>query len=473
MIFDEPLSFVREFVRELSDALERNKAGYGLSKIQREWLSFCLMGIMVTNSICWAKMERSGLGKWHLAALSWMFREAKIPWELLLVMSVRSILKKYNIREGVLVEDDSDQRRCKITKRIFQAHKIKDKKSGGYINGQTIVLLLLVTPVITIPVGFSFYRPDPALKEWEREDKELRKQKVAKKNRPPKPQRNAMYPMKKQIALRLLNQFKVNHPEVMVQAIEADSLYGSDDFMGTASKVFKGVQVISQIKGNQIAIFRNKGVSIKEYFRRYPGVAGQITIRGGEKVSVKVGSARLYVKSHKRKLLVIALRYEGEEEYRYLIASDLSWRTQDVVQAHTLRWLVEVFFEDWKLYEGWGQLTKQFDEEGSSRGLILSLLLDHCLLFHHQQLTRLENKLPACTVGSLLDRIKVESLLEFIRSLLLSEDPQHKLDLLAKTLEDLFQLRPSKKHMNNRDLGRLEPTPSLKYKARLACALAQ
>jgi hypothetical protein len=213
-------------------------------------------------------------------------------------------------------------------------------------------------------------------------------------------------------------------------------------------------------------------MSVTEYFSKYPGVTDQITSRGKEKVSVQQGSARLYVTSHKKKLLVIALKYEGEEEYRYLIASDLSWRTQDVVQTHTLRWLVEVFFEDWKLYEGWGQLTKQLDEEGSSRGLILSLLLDHCLLFHHQQLTRLENKLPACTVGSLLEKIKVESLLEFIRGLILSEAPQQKLGLLSKNLEDLFQLRSSKKHMNDRDLGRLEPTPSLMYKARLALAHA-
>ena len=74
-----------------------------------------------------------------------------------------------------------------------------------------------------------------------------------------------------------------------------------------------------------------------------------------------------------RKRFVIALKYEGESDYRYLVATDMTWRTMDITQAYTLRWLVEVFFEDWKLYEGWGREAKRLDEEGSSRGLILSL----------------------------------------------------------------------------------------------------
>jgi hypothetical protein len=37
------------------------------------------------------------------------------------------------------------------------------------------------------------------------------------------------------------------------------------------------------------------------------------------------------------------MKYEHEETYRYLIASDLSWRTLDIVQGHSLRWLVEIF----------------------------------------------------------------------------------------------------------------------------------
>ena len=64
------------------------------------------------------------------------------------------------ITEGVLVLDESDWARPKRTKRIYGAHKQKHKVSGGYVNGQTLVLLLLVTQMITLPVGFAFYRPD-------------------------------------------------------------------------------------------------------------------------------------------------------------------------------------------------------------------------------------------------------------------------------------------------------------------------
>jgi len=74
-----------------------------------------------------------------------------------------------------------------------------------------------------------------------------------------------------------------------------------------------------------------------------PGTPHTIHIRGGEEVIAIVGRARLSVCSHKTTRFVVALQYEGEETYRYLIASDLSWRTLDIVQGQTLRWLVEIF----------------------------------------------------------------------------------------------------------------------------------
>ncbi len=467
MLISEPLPFVKEFIEALNAALKAHRPlGPGLSFAQRSWLGFCLMGILITNTVCWAKFERAGLGRYSLAALAWMFRHAKIPWERLLQLSVQVILQRYGISEGCLCLDDSDKGRSKVTKQIAHVHKLKDKASGGYIRGQSLIFLLLITPKVTIPVGFVFYMPDAALTAWNREDKRLKQAGVAAKDRPPKPPQNPSYPTKQELALALLKQFRDAHPLIRVKCVLADALYGTGKFLKKASKLFGGVQVISQLRNNQNIRFRGKKYSLEQYFKTFPGVSQTIRIRGGEPVTVTVGSARLPVYAHQgQKRFVIALKYEGEQDYRSLVATDLSWRTLDIVQAYTFRWLIEVFFADWKAYEGWGALTKQPGEEGSSRSLILSLLVDHCLLFHPDQLTRIENNQPAYTVGSLSNRVKVDSLLTIIRELVTADNPVEQLQRLAQQLEELFPLNPSAKHMVDRDMGRLEPTPSLKYKA--------
>ncbi|WP_221897989.1 hypothetical protein [Bathymodiolus japonicus methanotrophic gill symbiont] len=95
--------------------------------------------------------------------------------------------------------------------------------------------------------------------------------------------------------------------------------------------------------------------------------------------------------------------------------------------------------------------------------LILSLLFDHCLLLHPEQIARIESKLPAYTVGSLQRKSQMDVLLEFITSLLEFPDPGDKLKELGELIKDVFQLMPSGKHMIGRDLGRLGPIASLKY----------
>lgn len=267
--------------------------------------------------------------------------------------------------------------------------------------------------------------------------------------------------------LTLLEQFKYAHFDIRVRVVAVDALYGTGEFLDKAEMVF-GCQVISQIRGNQKVGFRKELIGVAKYFQQYPGQVVDIKIRGGETIKAHVSSARLYVDAHKKKRFVIAIKYQGEQEPRYLVASDMSWRTMDIVEAYTFRWLAEVFFEDWKLYQGWGQLAKQPDDDGSRRGLILSLLCDHCLLSHPQQLARLENNLPAATVGSLLEKTRVEALLNFIHSLLNADNPQQKLASLANAVEDVFHLAPSKKHLAGKDLGRLAPSPSLFYRAKLA-----
>lgn len=468
MLIGNPLPFVEEYIEELNRVLKEYDKEAGLTAIQRGWLKFCIMGIIVSNSINWAKFEKVGMKGYSKAGLSWMFRKATIKWENLLYISVRMIIKKYGIKEGVLVADDSDRARSKSTKRIYGVYKQKDKTSQGYVMGQTIVLLLLVSEKITIPVGFSFYRPDPVLREWEKKEKELIKKGIAKVLRPTKPKRQAEYPTKQEIVIKLLKEFNRNHSEIKVKVIVADALYGTDDFIEEASKEFNKLQVISQIRSNQIVEFRNKELNVEQYFNINLAIVKTIRVRGAKQIDALVSSARLYLKAHKKKRFIIAIKYQGEENYRYLVASDMSWRTIDIIEAYTLRWLVEVFFEDWKMYEGWGQLTKQPDYDGSSRGLILSLLLDHCLFFHPSQLARFENNLPAFTVGSLLSKIQMDSLLSVIEDIVLDHNPIEKLNILSQSIESLFSLNLSKKHLVGKDISNFHPSASLAYRANLA-----
>ncbi|HKH20327.1 MAG TPA: transposase, partial [Gammaproteobacteria bacterium] len=103
MVIGKPAPFVSAFVDAVDEAIHDHDPGQGLSAIQRAWLAFCLTAILVTNSICWARFARASLGAYSLAALSWMFRHTKIPWEALLVASVRVILRHYGLTSGSLV----------------------------------------------------------------------------------------------------------------------------------------------------------------------------------------------------------------------------------------------------------------------------------------------------------------------------------------------------------------------------------
>src|SRR5256885_1797404 len=300
---------------------------------------------------------------------------------------------------------------------------------------------------------------------WHSKDKALKKQGIPPKQRPRKPAPNPYYPTKEQLALRLLETFKTHHPAVRIHAVMADALYGTASFVDGASALFRGVQVISQIRSNQNIRVGTRDQHVADYFATHPGTPYSIRIRGGEEVVAIVGSARLYVCAHKTKRFIVAIKYEAEETYRYLIASDLSWRTLDIVQGHSLRWLVEVFIQDWKSYEGWSQLTKQPGEEGARHSVILSLLVDHSLFVHPDQQDQLKNNLSAYTVGSLRAHVQVECLVDVIADLMSSDEPQDKLKRFTKALHEVFAFGRSKKPMIQRQLGRLEPTPALKYRA--------
>jgi len=59
----------------------------------------------------------------------------------------------------------------------------------------------------------------------------------------------------------------------------------------------------------------------------------------------------------------------------------------------------------------------------------------------------------------------VECLVEVIDDLVSSDDPQEQLKRFTNALHEVFAFGSSKKHMSQRQLGRLEPTSSLQYRA--------
>ena len=126
MIIGKPAPFVSAFVAAVDEAIRAHQPSCGMSAMQRTWLAFCVTAVLVTNSICWARFERASLGMYSLAALSWMFRHSKLPWDALLVASVRVILRYHGITSGHLLIDDTDNARSKAAKALAHLYKLRD-----------------------------------------------------------------------------------------------------------------------------------------------------------------------------------------------------------------------------------------------------------------------------------------------------------------------------------------------------------
>lgn len=459
MIIGEGLPFVRDYVEAVNEAIKTHSPECELTRLQRYWLSFVILGLLITNTLCWARFERFSCGSYASAAICWMFKKSKVAWDMLLYASVTKIVERYNIKSGVLVIDDTDSERSKNTTQIAKAHKIRDKKRSGFFNGQNIIFLLLVSNGLTIPVGFSFYEPDPAISAWKKEDQRLRKKGAAKQFRPVKPERNPNYPTKVALGLELLRDFVKYFSFVRIKATIADTFYGSPEFFTGAADITKQPQVISQIKKTQLINVNGKFIPAIKFFENYSGKTAETQLRHNNK-SITYRSAKFKVKSHDKKLHVIALKYANESEYRYLIANDTTWFDIDVIKAYALRWLVEVFIQDWKSHEGWDQLAMQRGTDGSERGAIISLLSDHALHFHDDQLALYNNKEPAATVSSLCEKVMMESLTAFIENIVASDDPKAMFDAYSSKIAELFQLKSSIKHMRGMDMENFAPMNS-------------
>ena len=398
-----------------------------------------------------------------------MFHHSKISFNKIFILGLEFLIDFYQIKSGHILFDDTCRPRTKIVKNIAKVFKYFDTKTNGYFNAQNIVFLFLVTKYITIPVGFRFYVPCPKLKEWAEKDKEIRELKKqgfenldgSKLRRPEKPERSTNHPSKNMIAEELIKEFKDKFPNIEVISVSFDSGYCSGESVAAYEKIFPKAVVVTEVACSINVSDKRRTSRIDEYFKSIPAKKERIKIRGYEEKNVEIKHARLYVPSHKRRLNIVAIRYEDEKNFRYLITSNFTYRPIDIVQIFSFRWLAEVFFFDWKCYEAWGQTAMQQKNAGALCGVLMSLLLDQCLLLHPEQVRRIKNNIPACTVGSLREKIIIEQHLEHIQHLLHSENPSEKIQEYAKNIDKSFVYRDSKKHMTGREFPIFKPDKNL------------
>jgi len=105
---------------------------------------------------------------------------------------------------------------------------------------------VLVADKITLPVGFVFYELDQGIEAWKKENAQQIKAGIAKKDRVKRPKPSADYRSKTQLGAKLIIDFKENFPQIKIQAVLADALYGSKSFYNEMPTDIK--QTISHLK---------------------------------------------------------------------------------------------------------------------------------------------------------------------------------------------------------------------------------
>jgi hypothetical protein len=124
----------------------------------------CLTAVLVTNALGWARFARASLGTEALAALSWMCRHSPMPWDQCLGARVLGILPPHGRTSGSLGIDDTDTPRSQSAQARASRAKLRDQSRGGSLWGHRLVLLVLVPPTLSLPVGVVFSPPAPELR---------------------------------------------------------------------------------------------------------------------------------------------------------------------------------------------------------------------------------------------------------------------------------------------------------------------
>jgi hypothetical protein len=185
LVMGKPAPCVRACVDAVDEAMRAQTPSHGLSTMPRAWRAWCVTAGRRTHSLCWARCARASLGTSALAAWSWMLRHRTMPWESLLVARVRVILRQEGLTSGRRARDETDNPRAQSAQTRAPRSPRRDTARGGSLWGHSLVLLVVVTPTLSLPVGVVFSPPAPALRAWEKKAKALTKPGGPPQQRPP------------------------------------------------------------------------------------------------------------------------------------------------------------------------------------------------------------------------------------------------------------------------------------------------
>lgn len=452
MLLKQSLADVSLFVQSLDEfTSETDPNPLRLSRIQKSFLAFVLSAMVIIGHLCWKHFERASLGGRGAKALSFLFCHSKIPWNRLLHKSIERMIHLAGA-QGYFIIDDTDRLRARGTTKLHKTHRIKNKKTNGYGQAQNIVFAVLVTKKLTIPIGFGFYMPDPALTKWTQEDKRLRKQGVPKKERPEKPKRSDEFPTRSAIAVGLIREFMKHHPHFKIESVIADCAYLNNEFIDGVEKVLPNSPIISELpkhyKIQSVVNQNEKAKRVSDYFdgREFHGCS--LRLRAGEERSFRVSRSEIVVPCRgNRQMTAVCMHLEGQPEPKVIVCTKRGYRSEKIIMAYGQRWFVEVVIQDWKEYDGWGKWALQRGDEGARSGVILSLVADHLLLSHPLQVKRLETGNQVFTAGSMRRYLRNSAVFCEVKTLLEHPNPRSALRQLADSLITVADLLPSDKHM--------------------------
>ena len=80
MIINEGLDFIKDYVGSINEIIKSKSPDQKLSRLQCNWLGFIILGLLVTNSLCWSKFARFSIGKYIASSICCMFKKASIAW---------------------------------------------------------------------------------------------------------------------------------------------------------------------------------------------------------------------------------------------------------------------------------------------------------------------------------------------------------------------------------------------------------